>query len=1134
MATQEKTWNVANRLHSQKDSDNPEVNHIIAGADEIYDDTKGAKQSDINAQADAALADRYTKAETYSQQELNSLITTPDVSHVSVVATSGTTAVTDLLPAEGAADTIYRIGNWDGTQYDHTVYSLYAWNGTAYVCLAVRSFVGEVYDISVNHPDGQGNPTPYADLAAALGSDGENIPADIRRGGMSIKFIQSSDNTYVQYRLMADTFSTTESDWQGVDDAINKAAFSGFFVGKGENASDFTSCVKAVKGHIYAIYPVLSSWDFGTTTYNKVVFGVSCRDSNKQEIRLKSVIYQNRDMLSGKLQVTIPDTIEANGSLLVYGRAAAGTKVWFEIVDITDLLAESDRAMTAEQTLAAVNKREDLFLFGDNVEEITGYVSHTNGPHKVSNANSHYYLFPVKAGDKITVNASSYYWCIFASRTVNNETYTYATGYSADVRIKPDEVVVPADGAWFYIAKDYNNASYGVTDILLNGIDVLGDGVIGDVKMLTERLIAEENRSKSVDASFKEDIDYYNEYLKGDIGARYGGYIRSASNTYISNANYYMYLVPIKAGDVVNMTAPNSIYWFVINEVTFNSTTGLPASVTYATGYSSQQKGNANNVVVPDDGHYLYLQGSVTDGVDVLPTAFTLNGIKLLDGGIIAQAADMAKIGNIESKVNSLEVEINGEEWKNKEYIGYYNGERWVGIYEQYKFKVIPINPGDTIDFRSNSDRTNVLSDFNGVGGTIALSTQTAGAEWNHIGNFVGTAGSDAKYFMFYTLFSGSERLPTNIFINGIDVYEDTHLKANVEDLSARVATIEGDGSIVALNGGETHMKLIMDNLVRKQGTPSSFTGNRPFVLLYFSDIHGKLDGTTEIKDELAISRIVAFKEKYSSYLSDTLHGGDGVYTSMAGESTLDYDGAESILNTIGNHDVLISGSNFADAQAAYDKFFAGKIENWGTEYTEGLCYYYKDYAVSKLRLIILDCMHWDSAQNTWLAATLADAAENGISVVICDHYVPHARFTILREECTFSTLDPDNIASGGSLNAQASATVQATIDDATHPLDFVCWLFGHTHRDYFGYLTDYPNQYGICIAKASGDYSGWEQDSVRTKGTKAYDCLNLISVDTTAKVLSIIRLGNNTDRFMRQKNYLAFDYANHKIMGNS
>jgi len=227
MATQEKTWNVANRLHSLKDSDNPEMNHIIAGADEIYDDAKGAKQSDINAQTETALADRYTKAETYSKEQLDSLITTPDANYMSVVATNATTAVTDILPATGEANTIYRIGNWNGTQYDPTMYTLFAWNGTTYVCLAVRSSVGEVYDVSISHPDGQGNPTPYADLTAALGSDGANIPADIRRGGMRIQFIQgtvlSSDNKYVQYRYMGTATTGTpnpfldEANWQGVD-----------------------------------------------------------------------------------------------------------------------------------------------------------------------------------------------------------------------------------------------------------------------------------------------------------------------------------------------------------------------------------------------------------------------------------------------------------------------------------------------------------------------------------------------------------------------------------------------------------------------------------------------------------------------------------------------------------------------------------------------------------------------------------------------------------------------------------------------------------------------------------------------------------------------------------------------------
>ena len=73
------------------------------------------------------------------------------------------------------------------------------------------SYSDGVFDISAY------NGTSYADLSAALGTNGANIPQNLRKGGMSVKFVQSSDNKYVQYRLMSDTFNTTVANWQGVD-----------------------------------------------------------------------------------------------------------------------------------------------------------------------------------------------------------------------------------------------------------------------------------------------------------------------------------------------------------------------------------------------------------------------------------------------------------------------------------------------------------------------------------------------------------------------------------------------------------------------------------------------------------------------------------------------------------------------------------------------------------------------------------------------------------------------------------------------------------------------------------------------------------------------------------------------------
>jgi lysophospholipase L1-like esterase len=77
------------------------------------------------------------------------------------------------------------------------------------------------FDISSYHAT-DGVLAKYADLTAALGTGGANIPDDLRKGGMSVKFVQSSDNKYVQYRYMGTSTAAADftniANWQGVDD----------------------------------------------------------------------------------------------------------------------------------------------------------------------------------------------------------------------------------------------------------------------------------------------------------------------------------------------------------------------------------------------------------------------------------------------------------------------------------------------------------------------------------------------------------------------------------------------------------------------------------------------------------------------------------------------------------------------------------------------------------------------------------------------------------------------------------------------------------------------------------------------------------------------------------------------------
>ena len=79
----------------------------------------------------------------------------------------------------------------------------------------IYDIASDIYDVSARN-----NGATFESLQSLLSSDNLStlIPSSIRCGGMTIRFVQSSDNTYVQYRLMANVWSITESDWQGVDD----------------------------------------------------------------------------------------------------------------------------------------------------------------------------------------------------------------------------------------------------------------------------------------------------------------------------------------------------------------------------------------------------------------------------------------------------------------------------------------------------------------------------------------------------------------------------------------------------------------------------------------------------------------------------------------------------------------------------------------------------------------------------------------------------------------------------------------------------------------------------------------------------------------------------------------------------
>lgn len=300
------------------------------------------------------------------------------------------------------------------------------------------------------------------------------------------------------------------------------------------------------------------------------------------------------------------------------------------------------------------------------------------------------------------------------------------------------------------------------------------------------------------------------------------------------------------------------------------------------------------------------------------------------------------------------------------------------------------------------------------------------------------------------------------------------------------------------------------------------------FNLLFFSDVHAS---ASEKGDINILKNILAWGHKYTSYIDDILHGGDIVADNINPENLAGWNDSpyiSTMLNTIGNHDCATrDGSEYIkvqDPKTVYDIFFAPYIANWGVVQpanaaASGLMYYYKDYTAKKIRLVVLDCMYLTSAQEIWLASVLTDARNNDYSVICCQHYDS----ALVKAQCSFNAL-----LNNPTGTLAFTSQVQDFIDAGGK---FICWLTGHTHRDYFGTVSDYPQQ-TIFTTRNAGVHDP-NTDAYRNFRYQPLGVFNIFNVCSEHSLLTIKRFGLTEDEFLQSADVLVYDYANHVVKFN-
>lgn len=299
-------------------------------------------------------------------------------------------------------------------------------------------------------------------------------------------------------------------------------------------------------------------------------------------------------------------------------------------------------------------------------------------------------------------------------------------------------------------------------------------------------------------------------------------------------------------------------------------------------------------------------------------------------------------------------------------------------------------------------------------------------------------------------------------------------------------------------------------------------------VLAHFSDIHST--------QRISLPRILMFTDHYADYIDDVLNTGDSVADYMNdGSFAFDsIEGAENVLNVIGNHDTAshVSGGGYDwtanVGSAAYAKYFAPFISNWGVVHDGNTshCYYYKDYVSKGIRLIVLDCMGYDNTQDSWFSSILS-ATPSTYSVVVAAHCLGAEIEGFDCNWCSF--YNNRKIASQSGMNADMSlmtSTLQAWI---TGGGKFICWIIGHSHFTFVGKVKN-TNQVVVLVDTAQYGSQTVNPDSLHVEDTRSMDSFQIEAFDTTAKIITIVKVGCKNDKYGRIINSVCIDYQNGTI----
>ena len=327
------------------------------------------------------------------------------------------------------------------------------------------------------------------------------------------------------------------------------------------------------------------------------------------------------------------------------------------------------------------------------------------------------------------------------------------------------------------------------------------------------------------------------------------------------------------------------------------------------------------------------------------------------------------------------------------------------------------------------------------------------------------------------------------------------------------------------------------------------------FSAIVCTDIHGDIGRTSAWMHYLNNSDIVnvgiCLGDITNSYYTDT----DGTwYTNIV------KDAVKNVYTVIGNHDNW-RASTIGDS---FTKWIQPTLTQIGI--SDLTTPYYAinrtDYPVS---IIVLDNYDHPSDSATvshgaidtmsqrqidWLVTALSGVPSNN-TLLIARHAVTAENTPV---SCAFS--QPNRTVSGNGsvygtqpiietiVNAWMTGT---SVSESFAPIDayndyptltvnadfssrgtgkFAGYVVGHTHTDIISKITAFPNQNIYCFTTSSADMAQQQSaDLPREPADKTIDAITVMAIDTTNRMVKLVRIGSNITTDMTDRKMIAISY---------